>query len=238
MRTRQQIALAITTIIFASNISAASLNFRQEYKHDSEEWAGRIKIGGSTGNHFYGVEMKHSGNLNELQRGDSEFEYGYHFKLDNYWRITTSMPITFGDEAVTYKPQIRVQYKSDSGVTTKLRYRHEFRNYASGKTSTGLDGKQHNSLDASKITGNVDYSWNEWQLGLEANYKKDFFNDEWRLGNRDGEYEWDLNLTIGYKDKNWNWYPYIELGNVQCNSSCDDNTSRQLRSRLGVTYSF
>ncbi|MGI9947314.1 MULTISPECIES: oligogalacturonate-specific porin KdgM family protein [Vibrio] len=238
MKSKKQIALAIATTLFAGSISAASLDFREEYKHDSEDWAGRIKIGGSTGNHYYGVEMKHSGNLSELQRGDSEFEYGYHFKFDNNWRVTTSMPITFGDEAVTYKPQVRVQYKFDSGITTKLRYRHEFRNYASGKTSTGLDGKQHDSLNASKITGNIDYNWNAWQFGFEANYKEDFFSNEWKLGNRDGKYEWDYNLKVGYKEKGWDWRPYVEFGNVQCNSSCDDSSSRQLRSRVGVTYSF
>ncbi|MFM2587118.1 oligogalacturonate-specific porin KdgM family protein [Vibrio sp. TBV020] len=238
MKTRNQIALAIAATLFAGSISAASLDFREEYKHDSEDWAGRIKIGGNTGNHFYGVEMKHTGNLSELQRGDSEFEYGYNFKLDDNWRITTSMPITFGNEAVTYKPQVRVQYKFDSGITTKLRYRHEFRNYADGKTSTGLDGQQHDSLNAGKITGNIEYNWNAWQFGLEGNYKEDFFSDEWKLGNRDGKYEWDYNMKIGYKAEGWDWRPYVEFGNVQCNSSCDDSSSRQLRSRIGVTYSF
>ncbi len=57
------------------------------------------------------------------------------------------------------------------------------------------------------------------------------------MGNN-GKYEWDYNLKIGYKESGWKWRPYIELGNVQCtSSSCDDDT-RQLRSRIGITYSF
>lgn len=238
MNSRKQVTLAVATTLFAGSISAASLDFRQEYKHDSEDWAGRIKIGGNTENHYYGVEMKHSGNLSELQRSDSEFEYGYHFDLDDQWRVSTSMPITFGDKAVTYKPQVRVQYKFDSGITTKLRYRHEFRNYASGTTSTGLDGEEHDFLDAGKITGNIEYNWNSWQFGFEANYKEDFFNDTWNLGNRDGKYEWDYNFKLGYKNGDSNWRPYVEFGNVQCNSTCTDSASRQLRSRVGITYSF
>lgn len=238
MNSRKQVTLAVATTLFAGSISAASLDFRQEYKHDSEDWAGRIKIGGNTGSHYYGVEMKHSGNLSELQRSDSEFEYGYHFDLDDQWRVSTSMPITFGDKAVTYKPQVRVQYKFDSGITTKLRYRHEFRNYASGTTSTGLDGEEHDFLDAGKITGNIEYNWNSWQFGFEANYKEDFFNDTWNLGNRDGKYEWDYNFKLGYKNGDSNWRPYVEFGNVQCNSTCTDSASRQLRSRVGITYSF
>lgn len=238
MNSRKQVTLAVATTLFAGSISAASLDFRQEYKHDSEDWAGRIKIGGNTGNHYYGVEMKHSGNLSELQRSDSEFEYGYHFDLDDQWRVSTSMPITFGDKAVTYKPQVRVQYKFDSGITTKLRYRHEFRNYASGTTSTGLDGEEHDFLDAGKITGNIEYNWSSWQFGFEANYKEDFFNDTWNLGNRDGKYEWDYNFKLGYKNGDSNWRPYVEFGNVQCNSTCTDSASRQLRSRVGITYSF
>lgn len=233
MNIKNTLAIAIASTLFVGGVSAASLDFREEYKHGQEDFAGRVKIGGSAGNHYFGVEAKHSGHLGELERADNEFEYGYNFNLDEHWRIQMSMPVTFGSTSVTYKPQVRVQYKFDSGLVTKLRYRHEFRNYSDGNSTTGRDGEKYDFVSRSKLTGNLDYNWNDWQLGFEANYAQDLINDEWKMGTNE-KYEWDYNFKIGYKESDWNWRPYIELGNVQ--HTAED--SRQLRSRVGITYSF
>ncbi|MEH0666152.1 porin [Vibrio scophthalmi] len=234
-----KVSVILASALAAASVSAASLDVRQEYKHDSGDYASRVKMSGSTGNHYFGAETKQKGKpFSDWQAGDNEIEYGYNFNLDDHWRVTVGMPVTFGSDNVTYKPQVRVQYKFDSGITTKLRYRHEFRDYKEGTLKEGRDGNEHSSLNASKITGNVDYTWDTWQFGFEANYKEDFFNDEWSVGNKDGKYEWDFNVKIGYKASGSAWRPYVEFGNVQCNSSCDDSTDRQLRSRVGITYSF
>lgn len=238
MNNMKKTAVLVSSLLCTTLVSAASLDFREEYKHGGEQWAGRVLIGGNSGSHNFSVEMKHSGHLGELQRGDSEFVYSYNFDLADGWRLQPGMPVTFGSNNVTYKPQLRIQKKFDNGVTAKFRYRHEFRNYSSGNTSTGRDGEKHDSLNASKLTGNLEYTWNQIQLGFEANYKEDFFSKEWKVGNKDGEYEWDYNLKVGYKIQNSDWRPYVEFGNVQCNSACDDKTDRQLRSRVGITYKF
>ncbi|CAM4343680.1 oligogalacturonate-specific porin KdgM family protein [Vibrio agarivorans] len=220
-------SIAVASLLATTLVSAASLDFREEYKHGGEERAGRIKISAGVGNHYFGVEAKHSGELDELERADNEFEYGYNWNIDKQWRIQTAMPVTFGSNGrTTYKPQVRVQYKFENGITTKFRYRHELRNVADGE-----------NLNRSKVTGNIDYNWNAWQFGFEANYAEDFFAEKWN----NGEHEWDYNFKIGYKEKDWSWRPYIELGNVQCNSACEkagEDSSRQLRSRVGITYSF
>ncbi|MGR5117503.1 oligogalacturonate-specific porin KdgM family protein [Vibrio astriarenae] len=234
-------SIAVASLLATTLVSAASLDFREEYKHGGEERAGRIKISGSAGNHYFGVEAKHTGELNDLARADNEFEYGYNWNIDKQLRVQTAMPITFGNGNVTYKPQVRVQYKFENGLVSKLRYRHEFREYSGDNTTTGRDGEKHSSVNKSKITGNLDYNWNAWQFGFEANYAEDFFSEKWKVGNGDGQYEWDYNFKIGYKEKDWSWRPYIELGNVQCNSACSaegDDSKRQLRSRVGITYSF
>jgi hypothetical protein len=139
------------------------------------------------------------------------------------------MPLTFGNDSITYKPQVRVQYQFENGITTKLRYRHEFREYDSGSSN--------DSRDRSKITANLDYNYETWQFGLEANYADNLtdLSGEWPMSA--GDKEWDYNLKIGHKEIGSDWRPYVEFGNVQCTSdSCD--SSRQLRSRVGITYSF
>jgi len=50
-----------------------------------------------------------------------------------------------------------------------------------------------------------------------------------------GDTTWDYLFKIGYKKKNWKWRPYIELGNISVSSVTNE---RQLRTRVGVTYSF
>lgn len=225
MKKYNKIALAVVSTLFAGSLAAASLDVRQEYKHDSESYASRVKIGGGVGNHYFGVEAKQKGQpFSEWESGDNEFEYGYKFQVTDHWLIQPSMPITFSSDKVTYKPQVRVQYAFDSGVKAKLRYRHEFRDYT--------DESGESSEQKSKVTGNLEYNYENLQLGFEANYEKGL-DDQVYFNNKD--MNWDMNLKIGYKEADWAWRPYVEFGNVSVSSTSDD---RQLRSRVGVTYSF
>ncbi|MPW36389.1 oligogalacturonate-specific porin KdgM family protein [Vibrio sp. B1Z05] len=232
---KHQITLFITATVVAASVNAASVDYRQEYKHNDKAYASRVKVGSSVGNHFFSLEAKQTGKpISDWQAADNEFVYGYNFKVNKKWRITPSMPITFGNDRVTYKPQVRVQYKFDSGLTSKLRYRHEFRDYTGDKSDK-------DSIDRSKITGNLDYKIGALQLGFEANYAQDFFHDnEWFGGKSAKRHnEWDYNVKIGYKEASWSWRPYIELGNVQYSSGPSaTNSNRQLRTRVGLTYSF
>lgn len=234
-----KILLATTTLLLttsAATVNAASIDFRHEYKHDTEKNADRIKIGGSTktevGTHNYSVEMKFSGKqgtygFQDLERGDSEFEYSFKYYVTDKFFLQPGMPITMGDERVTFKPQLRIGYEFDSGITTKLRYRHEFRNY----TKDENDGE---NWQKSKVTANIEYTWNNMiQLNLEGNYEKAHENDDWILFN-DKDWNYDYNLKIGYKNST-KWRPYLEFGNVNEGGSTDN---RQLRSRIGLTYSF
>jgi len=228
--------IGIATMLSAFSVSSATLDFREEYKHDENDWAGRVKIGGGAGNHFFGVEMKYTGNLSNLEGSDNEFEYGYKYTINDRIKVSPGVLVNFGDTSVTYKPQVRLEYLFDNGVAIKIRYRHEIRNYSAGNTSTGRDGESHDSLGRSKLTGNITYQWEFLQFDFEANYAEDFINKEWKMGTND-EYEWDYNLKVGFKNST-KWRPYIEFGNVQCTSTIDCNSSRQLRSRIGATYTF
>jgi hypothetical protein len=219
------LALAIASTLFVGSLSAASLNFRQDYKHDSKSYASRIKIGGSIGNHYFGLEAKLKGKpFSEWESVDKEIDYGYKFKVTDHWLIQPSMPIKFSDDNVTYKPQVRVQYAFDSGVKAKLRYRHEFQEYT--------DGSGKNSRQKSKVTGNLSYNYENLKFSVDVNYEKGL-DGQIYYNNKDSN--WDMNLMIGYKESDWTWRPYVEFGNVSVSSKSDD---RQLRSRVGFTYSF
>ncbi len=231
MLTIKKAVVFITASLATSAISAASLDFRQEYKHDQEAYASRVKIGASVGDHYFGVEAKQAGKpFSEWERADNEFEYGYHFYKEGPWRATASMPLTFGSDSITYKPQLRIQYKFDSGLVAKLRYRHEFRFYDSDSSN--------DDRDRSKITTNLAYNWEAFQFDFETNYAENWTDwvGEWPMSA--GDKEWDYNLKVGYKEQGWKWRPYVEFGNVQCTSSSVCDSKRQLRSRIGVTYSF
>lgn len=227
-------ALLATTAI---NVNAASVDIRHEYKHGNEKNNNRIKIGGSTKGeyvkHYYSVEMKFNARegtygFEDLERGDSEVVYELKYYVTDQFYLQPGMPITMGEDRVTYKPQLRVGYEFDSGITTKLRYRHEFRDWTDAENNG-------DTWQKSKVTANLDYTWNNMiQFGLEANYEKAHEGKEvWRLYDNK-TWNYDYNLKIGYKNDS-NWRPYVEFGNVSESSSTD---KRQLRSRVGLTYSF
>ncbi|WP_220719147.1 oligogalacturonate-specific porin KdgM family protein [Agarivorans litoreus] len=221
----KQIALITTLLLSAGSVSAASLDFRQEYKHDTEKYASRIKLGAGVGNYYFGVEaMQHGHIFSDWESKGNEFDFGYKYKIDEKWMLIPGMPITFFPGHVTFKPQLRVQYKFDSGLTAKLRYRHEFRRFTDEKDKSGEQ--------KSKITANLNYNYNYFQFGLEGNFEKGL-DDQVLFDNDDTN--WDLLFQIGYKGKDWNLRPYAEFGNVSVSSKSSD---RQLRSRVGITYSF
>ena len=239
MNTIRVFAVAISTILIAGPAAAGSLDFRSAYKHATEEYDHRVKIGSSTqigsqGSIYYSVEMTFGsegdengdeGFWSDLSRGDAEFDWGYRYSLNTNWYIQPGMPITFGEDKVTYKPQLRVGYKADMGLTTALRYRHEFQEYDS---DSALGSVQQSKVT---LTGSYKIKSNEnLKLSYEANYVKNhddiilYDNDDW---------EWDAGIIIGYQFGNWR--PYVEFWSVDQNSTSDD---RQLRTRIGLTYTF
>ncbi|MFA0252712.1 hypothetical protein AB4480_25195, partial [Vibrio sp. 10N.261.45.A4] len=83
-------------------------------------YAQRIKIGESVTvadktKLYFSVEQKFQSSdttdfWNQMARGDSEFDWGIRYDINKQWYIQPGMPITFGNERTTYKPQLRVGY--------------------------------------------------------------------------------------------------------------------------------
>ncbi|PMO56414.1 hypothetical protein BCT06_03675 [Vibrio breoganii] len=250
-----KIALAVVATLFAGAASAGTLDYRTEYKHDDEKWAHRAKIGSSVkiadpAKLYFSIEQKWQSEANEdktvdfwnnTSRGDSEFDWGVQYKINKNWYVQPGMPITFGSNKTTYKPQLRVGYKANFGLTTALRYRHEFQDYDSTATDfTDVNGDKIVRADKTMqqgkwtLTGSYKFSnptFKNLKLSYEANYVKSYENER-KANNED--WEWDLGVIVGYQIDNFR--PYMEFWTVDQGSSAEDN--RQLRTRIGLKYAF
>ncbi|MFA0255174.1 N-acetylneuraminic acid outer membrane channel protein NanC [Vibrio breoganii] len=227
MKALNKVTLALLTTVAATSVSAASLNVRHEYKSHTEQHSTRIKMGDSIGNFYFSGELKFKGAdgdfMKDLQNNGWELDLGYRYKIDGTnWTIQPGMPIEGRSAGMTYKPQLRATYALESvdGLSLSARYRYDIRTHSNG------DSTQFRH----RITGNVNYSVADWKFGFEANYYD--AEDSWILW--DGKSEnYELNLTAGRKFGDW--YPYVEFGDVNASST---SATRELRSRVGLTYSF
>lgn len=248
----KQSALGVALVLLAGSAAATSLDYRAEYKHEDEKYAHRIKIGDSTkafdGKLAFGVEQKFNSEdqkdfWNKVVRGDSEFSWDWTKSVgeSGKWYIQPGMPVTFAKDKTTYKPQFRVGYKADFGLTTALRYRHELQVFAeSAGTKTLVDGGKLDVAGSTvqqgkwTLTGSYKFSQESLKnlkLSYEANLNHNY--EDIRLANNKN-WEWDLGIKIGYKIDAFQ--PYVEFWTVDQGSSAEDN--RQLRTRAGIKYSF
>lgn len=230
MFTYSRLVALIGSAVIAGQVSAASIDFRHEYKGKSEQHASRVKINESIGDLYFSGELKFKGAegkfMEDLQNNGWEFDWGYRFRANN-WTIQPGMPIEGRSSGMTYKPQIRATYAFEDveGLTLSGRYRHDFKTYSNGDDTE----KRH------RITGNIGYKIDHWQFGLEMNYYKaegyDLYKD------KDTNYE--NNISIRYRPGAWS--PYVEFGDANFNRddvNGNNNDTRELRSRVGITYSF
>ncbi|CAM3206959.1 oligogalacturonate-specific porin KdgM family protein [Vibrio rarus] len=249
---KSKIALAVVATVFAGSVSAGSIDYRAEYKHEDKEYQHRIKIGTSVKaadktKVYFSAEQKFNSDDKgdfwyEMERGDSEFDWGVRYDLTKNWYLQPGMPITFSDERTTYKPQFRVGYKSSFGLTTALRYRHEFQTYTSSKegSSTTVDGgsllRAGKTFQQGKVTLTGSYKFSQeslkdLKLSYEANYNHNY--EDVRIENNNN-WGWDAGLIVGYQMGNFR--PFMELWNVKTSGST--SSDRQLRTRLGLKYYF
>ncbi|WCP69938.1 oligogalacturonate-specific porin KdgM family protein [Vibrio tubiashii] len=229
------IVIAVGTVMACGAVSAASLDVRHEYKHSSEQHATRVKMGDSIDNFYYSGELKFKGAdgtkfLQDLKNNGWELDLGYRFKLNDNWTIQPGMPIEGRESGMTYKPQIRATYALDSveGLSISARYRYDIRQNIDDDNQ-----RRH------RLTGNINYSFEEWRFGLEANYYKadgyDLYKD------KDTNYEFNSTIRRSFGQ----WAPYAEFGYAPYqkdggydNNGTTTNNDYELRSRIGITYSF
>lgn len=225
-----KISLAMAGVMLASSAQAVTLDIRHEYKHHSDQHATRVKVSDSINNFYYGLETKFGAEkdsdgsqaaMSNLERGDSEIDWGFKFKLDENWYIQPGMPIAFGDNKYALKPQLRIGYKASSiPLTTALRYRREFVNDSED---------YHDDYQQNKVTFTMSYNHGKNKYWLEANYYKNEDQDIYDNTRENYDYILSAGRRIG------SWFPYLELADVSSSSSSD---TRQLKTRVGLKYYY
>ncbi|MGL6314032.1 oligogalacturonate-specific porin KdgM family protein [Vibrio sp. WXL103] len=239
MNKLSKVSVAVATLLTATAVSAASFDVRHEYKHDSKEHATRVKLADSIGNFLVDIEAKLKDRkdgdfLQNLENNGWELGLNYRHVINDNWTMTYGMPIEGRDSGVTYKPQVRATYSLDSveGLSLSARYRYDMRqnsSYMAENDQGELVKVNPDNQRRHRITGNVNYAINDLRFGFEANWFKadgyDIFDN--------GDTNYELNATA--RKIMGQWAPYVEFGDVNVNATTD---KRELRSRVGLTYSF
>ncbi|WP_295891334.1 oligogalacturonate-specific porin KdgM family protein [uncultured Vibrio sp.] len=224
MTKMKTLVIAMASVMTAGAASAASFDVRHEYKSHTEQHATRVKLADSIDNFLVDIEAKFKGEegkfMKDLQNNGWELGLNYRHKLDDNWTLTYGMPIEGRTAGMTYKPQVRATYALDSveGLSLSARYRYDVR-----QNNDSDNQRRH------RLTGNVNYSMDDWRFGFEANYYK--ADDYVIFDNDDTNYE--LNASV--RRHMGQWAPYLEFGDVNTSSV---KATRELRSRVGLTYSF
>ncbi|GEA59216.1 oligogalacturonate-specific porin KdgM family protein [Vibrio comitans] len=218
--------LLVASTATSMSVAAASFDVRHEYKSHTKQHSSRIKMGDSIGNFYYSGELKFKGAdgdfMKDLKNNGWELDLGYNYLIEgSNWKIQPGMPIEGREGGMTYKPQIRATYEFESveGLNVSARYRYDIKTYSTGE-STDL---RH------RLTANINYAVADWRFGFEGNY---YNADGYDLYNNTEE-DYELNLTA--RRMIGNWAPYVEFGDV---NTGPEKSTRELRSRVGVTYSF
>ncbi|CAH0528717.1 oligogalacturonate-specific porin KdgM family protein [Vibrio hippocampi] len=229
-----------------------------------ERHQSRVKIGesfkiNSDWKHSTSLEIKfHSDDKKEGGSNSSQFMqdlyvYGMEldntatYKIDKNWYLQVGMPIAWDwDEPeahngswmmkkVTYKPQFRLGYKANMGLTNALRLRMEFADFRDDRfaDSNMETGEKLSMGKKAKWTYTGAYKIKALpKLGLswEGNYVKSLDNVKLYDGK---DWEWDFGVKVAYKLGNWT--PFAELWSTDISSSSDD---REAKYRLGIKYKF
>ncbi|WP_117234895.1 oligogalacturonate-specific porin KdgM family protein [Vibrio maerlii] len=240
------LTLAIASVAVTGTATAASFDFRHEYKSHTDQHASRVKLADSIGNFLVDIEAKFKGEdgefMEDLKNNGWELGLNYRHKLDDNWTLTYGMPIEGRESGVTYKPQIRATYAFDSidGLSLSARYRYDMRQNTrttalndDGTPIVDEDGKLTETNVGNqrrhRLTFNANYAIEDWRFGFEGNYYK---ADDYNIYDND-DTNYELNATA--RKIMGQWAPYVEFGDV---STSSEKSTRELRSRVGITYSF
>jgi oligogalacturonate-specific porin family protein len=250
MKQQNKLIFAVAATLLSGAASAATIDFRHEWKEnngDSFRESDRVKLGDSFRpfddikalKYNVGLELKFvsaddTDTLKNVELKETELDLGATYSYGN-WQFKPGMPIAMATNKTTFKPQFRIVYKADNGITTALRYRHEFARFnEEGEGDTdGETGEKVRTPTKSKITLTGSYKIEadpNIRLSYETNYIKSWDNV---ILSNNKDWEYDAGLVLGYQLGNWR--PYAEVWTIDVDKT---SSERQFKYRAGVKYSF
>ncbi len=250
------LALSASTLL-AGAVSATTLDYRHEYREDGNQ-VDRVKLGDGwkinnkwKTNISFEIKFQSEDNddgdndalLNRSYLTAAEVDMGLTYKINKNWVIKPGMPILLDDNENTFKPQVRLQHKSDFGLTSALRVRYEIHNYVNDYTKGNMDDEDIKHEHKLKITYTGAYKIKKFpdlKVSWEANYWESL--DNVHQANEEN-WDYDYGLIIGYQLGDFR--PYAEFWNIKDGNSDKTtaapnggNDHRQGKYRIGIKYYF
>lgn len=226
------VALALAS----TGVNALTLNFRHEFKPDSEAQSQRLKIYHTTESGFFasvegkitegsdsGADGFKTGN-GQWSGNGSEWEVGQNFRINDKLVLAPAVNLEAGDNFIGYRVQLKSIYSINNNWFTSLRWRG------------GIEKNEQPDVN------DKNYNQFNWEVG----YKNEMFNImgdyEYRFTNYEdykGKHSnWLYNVTIGVPINN-QWEPYTEIGYVPRTNTIDRaEDEMEMRYRIGIKYNF
>lgn len=225
----------VTFILVSTGANALTLDYRHEFKAESEVQSNRLKLAHATESGFF-VEVEgtmaegqdvntdgfSSGNGNWSGNG-SEWEMGQNFWVTDKLVLAPAVNLDVGDSAIGYRVQLKSIYTINNNWFTTLRWRG------------GIEKNDN------PVVNNKNYNQVNWELG----YRNDIFSItgdyEYRFTNYEdykGDHNYSLyNVTVAVP-VNKQWVPYTEIGYVPRSNVDRTQDEMEIRYRFGIKYNF
>lgn len=219
----------------STGVNALTLDYRHEFKADSEVQSNRLKLAHTTEEGFFfevegtmaegqdaNADGFNSGNGNWSGNG-SEWEMGKAFQVTDKIVLSPAVNLDVGDSAIGYRVQLKSIYTITENWFTTLRWRGGIEK----NESSDVNDKNYNQIN--------------WEVGYKNNVFSITGDYEYRFTNYEdykGDHNYSLyNVTVAVPI-NMQWVPYTEIGYVPRYNSDHTQDEMEMRYRLGIKYNF
>ncbi|QIA65477.1 hypothetical protein GT360_18230 [Vibrio astriarenae] len=231
MKKANLLTLAVASAVLSTSVSATTLMVRQEYLPKAEQFnpnntnATLVKLSGSTGKTFMGLQAVHKGEkLDRYALSSTEAQLGYRYDLNDTIRLTPQLQATATGSGIGWKPMFAMTYKLGAGFSTTLLYKHEF-------FVRQEDNSNGSTTEKSQYQASINYADGPLRLGVKYDYHKGLDGQRYYNGK---EFKQELEFSTYYRVAR-GLTPFVNLAAVPVHWKSDEY---QLRTRVGVLYSF
>ncbi|WP_051303383.1 oligogalacturonate-specific porin KdgM family protein [Psychromonas aquimarina] len=207
--------------------TSIKLDYRHSYSEETEKRADRLKTYISTDSLLLELEATTAsgGDSNWLEdKTISSYDIGIFYP----YRYNKNLVFLPGFDYITttdnqqYIPSLRINYMTDNKIRLQTRYKQIINEQAIGDDERS---------QVRRIDFWLGYGTKAWDFQYQVSFGKELNNDVPLYDNTDHDY-WQ-NIRIRYQQ--YQWQPYIELGDVKVGRYDDQ---RQVRYRVGLMCVF